>query len=55
MNTDSKSFITDSSKGSLRRIDIKTVLGHDREVIICHRNEEYRLRLTSNDKLILTK
>lgn len=26
-----------------------------KELIIVHNNEQYRLRLTSNDKLILTK
>jgi hemin uptake protein HemP len=40
---------------STRRIDLKDVLGDGREVIICHGSEEYRLRLTSNDKLLLTK
>jgi hemin uptake protein HemP len=41
--------------GGIRRIDLRTILGDDREVIICHRDEDYRLRLTSNDKLLLTK
>lgn len=38
-----------------RRIDLKEILQADREVIIRHGQEEYRLRLTSNDKLLLTK
>jgi hemin uptake protein HemP len=38
-----------------RRIDLNTILRGDREVIIAHGADEYRLRLTSNDKLLLTK
>jgi hemin uptake protein HemP len=38
-----------------RRVDLATILQDDREIIICHANEEYRLRLTSNNKLLLTK
>jgi hemin uptake protein HemP len=38
-----------------RRIDLNTILRGDREVIIAHGTDEYRLRLTSNDKLLLTK
>ncbi|MGE0725729.1 MAG: hemin uptake protein HemP [Alphaproteobacteria bacterium] len=38
-----------------RRIDIRTLLGADREVLLIHRDAEYRLRVTSNGKLILTK
>jgi hemin uptake protein HemP len=37
------------------RIDINDLLGRGRELIIVHKNAEYRLRLTRNDKLILTK
>ena len=40
---------------SVRRVDLSTILGGDREIVIRHRDEEYRLRLTSNDKLLLTK
>jgi hemin uptake protein HemP len=39
----------------IRRVQLSAILGSDREIIICHRNEEYRLRLTSNNKLLLTK
>jgi hemin uptake protein HemP len=39
----------------LRRVPLSAILGSDREIIICHRNDEYRLRLTSNNKLLLTK
>ena len=38
-----------------RRVRIEELLGGGRELIIEHRNEEYRLRMTSNSKLILTK
>ena len=37
------------------RIDASTLLESGREVILVHKDTEYRLRLTSNDKLILTK
>jgi hemin uptake protein HemP len=30
-------------------------LGKARELIICHAGEDYRLRITSKGKLILTK
>jgi hemin uptake protein HemP len=38
-----------------RRVRIEDLLGGGRELIIEHRNDEYRLRMTSNSKLILTK
>ncbi|HTY69233.1 MAG TPA: hemin uptake protein HemP [Alphaproteobacteria bacterium] len=38
-----------------RRLSLEAILGGRREVIIQHRGEDYRLRLTSNDKLLLTK
>lgn len=31
------------------------LLGENQEIIILHAGEEYRLRITSNSKLILTK
>lgn len=37
------------------RIDVNELLGSSRELILVHRDAEYRLRLTRNDKLILTK
>lgn len=36
-------------------IDVVTLLGSGREAVILHRGERYRLRVTANDKLILTK
>jgi hemin uptake protein HemP len=38
-----------------RRVRIEELLAGGRELIIEHRDEEYRLRMTSNSKLILTK
>ncbi len=36
-------------------IDVRTLLAGGREAVIVHAGERYRLRLTGNDKLILTK
>jgi hemin uptake protein HemP len=41
--------------GAVRRVDSVTLLGRQREVVIVHRGQEYRLRVTKSDKLILTK
>jgi hemin uptake protein HemP len=38
-----------------RRIESKNLLGGSRELVIEHQGSEYHLRLTRNDKLILTK
>ncbi len=37
------------------RIDSRDLFSNDREIIITHGEEAYRLRLTSQNKLILTK
>jgi hemin uptake protein HemP len=37
------------------RIDSRELLSTEREIIIAHGDENYRLRLTSQNKLILTK
>lgn len=39
----------------IRRVLLTDILEKDREIIICHQHDEYRLRLTSNNKLLLTK
>ena len=39
----------------VRRIEVQELLGGAREAVLLHAREEYRLRLTSNGKLILTK
>jgi hemin uptake protein HemP len=46
---------TPSEKGPIPRIDASTILASSREIILVHNEQEYRLRITSNDKLILTK
>ena len=47
---------TTSEKGpAIPRIDASTLLASRREIILVHNEQEYRLRITSNDKLILTK
>lgn len=33
----------------------KELFGDEQEIIILHAGEEYRLRITSNNRLILTK
>lgn len=38
-----------------RRLSSTTLFRDDREVVIVHRGQEYRLRITKADKLILTK
>lgn len=40
---------------STRTITSAELFGNLREIIIFHAGEEYRLRITSNGKLILTK
>jgi hemin uptake protein HemP len=38
-----------------RRLSSSILFGTRNEIVIVHNDEEYRLRITSNDKLILTK
>jgi hemin uptake protein HemP len=40
---------------AIPRIAIRDLLGGGREAVLLHDGTEYRLRLTSNGKLILTK
>jgi len=40
---------------TLKHIDSKTLMEGKKEVIIVHHGEEYRLRITSQGKLMLTK
>ncbi|MEO7431842.1 MAG: hemin uptake protein HemP [Dokdonella sp.] len=37
------------------RIDSRRLMAGENELVIEHAGQEYRLRLTRNDKLILTK
>ena len=36
-------------------VNSKTLLGDHKELTIVHNDQKYKLRLTGNDKLILTK
>ena len=44
-----------SPSNGAQRIDSHRLLAGGRELVIDHAGQEYRLRLTRNDKLILTK
>jgi len=39
----------------IKEIDVASLIGAGREVVLLHRGERYRLRVTANGKLILTK
>jgi hemin uptake protein HemP len=43
------------AKQPVRRIAVHDLLAGAREAVLLHHSGEYRLRLTSNGKLILTK
>jgi len=45
----------EEAKGLPPKFDVQTLLRGGREAILLNGTEEYRLRLTSNGKLILTK
>ena len=53
--TEAKKPLLHASRPQVRRIEVKELLGGAREAVLLHAREEYRLRLTSNGKLILTK
>jgi hemin uptake protein HemP len=53
--TPSKQPVRAGGKPSVRRIDVHDLMAGGREAVLLHDSEEYRLRLTSNGKLILTK
>jgi hemin uptake protein HemP len=38
-----------------REVAVETILADRREAVLVHNGVRYRLRVTSNDKLILTK
>lgn len=40
---------------AVKEIDVMTLIGNAREVVLLHRGERYRLRVTASGKLILTK
>jgi hemin uptake protein HemP len=39
----------------VRRIDVRTLLDGQRELLLEHEGQTYHLRITANGKLILTK
>lgn len=45
----------DPGSGSIPTVEVASIMGSGREAVIVHRGERYRLRVTANDKLILTK
>ena len=52
----SDSTRADSTRGeSLRRVPLSRILGGDREIVIEFNGADYKLRITRNQKLILTK
>jgi hemin uptake protein HemP len=54
-NAFSRLDLASESKGIRKRIDSRELFGAVREVVIDHVGEEYRLRITNQGKLILTK
>jgi len=55
MDSTHKSEPVTGRGAAIPRIDASTLLAASREIILVHNQQEYRLRITSNDKLILTK
>lgn len=45
----------EEAKGLPPKLDVQTLLRGGREAILLNGTEQYRLRITSNGKLILTK
>ncbi len=54
-DTTRKSEEMPPSRTRPRRLKVSELLAGDREVILEHDRQDYRLRITANDKLILTK
>jgi hemin uptake protein HemP len=46
---------TSAPAGKPRRLKVSDLLGGEREAILEHDGQDYRLRITANGKLILTK
>jgi hemin uptake protein HemP len=51
----SRQNATSTSEAPLRRLDVHELLRGQREMILMLQETEYRLRVTSKGKLILTK
>jgi len=54
MNAEKKPLLSEPLKPGPQKVSIEALLGANRELVIVHNGREYRLRLTQNDKLILT-
>ena len=54
VNTEPKPKVSESLKPAPQKVASATLLGPGGELVIVHNGREYRLRLTQNDKLILT-
>ncbi len=49
-----KPWVVEPQRTAPQRVASDSLLGPGRELLIVHNGREYRLRLTQNDKLILT-
>ena len=47
--------VVDTAASAANHLTSSELLGQNKELVIVHNNEKYRLRITSNNKLILTK
>lgn len=54
-NPPSPSDIKPDRTPPAKEIDVASLIGAGREVVLLHRGERYRLRVTASGKLILTK
>jgi len=49
-----KPRVAEPRRAAPQKVASESLLGPSRELVIVHNGREYRLRLTQNDKLILT-
>jgi len=54
MKIESKPPLREPCHAAPQKVSSTALLGANRELVIIHNGREYRLRLTQNDKLILT-
>ena len=53
---DNKSLVgNESKKKSIKLYNSPELFGSKNEIMICHKGEIYRVRITRNDKLIMNK
>jgi len=50
-----KSFKTAATTSQTHTITSTELFGSRREIVILHQDEQYRLRITNNNRLIMTK